>query len=94
MALARSTQLVAPVLLIALVAGGAAVLLYQRGTKLSGERPTITKLRLVPRPVTTDLAGDPLPDGALARLGTTRFLHGSHVHHIAYLPGRCKLGLF
>ena len=38
MALARWIQLAAPLVLIALVAGGAALFLYQGGTKLSGER--------------------------------------------------------
>jgi WD40 repeat protein len=41
-----------------------------------------------------DLHGDPLPEGSLARLGTTRLRHEGHVQALFYMPGDKAVAVF
>jgi WD40 repeat protein len=46
----------------------------------------VAALPLPGAPPLTDCHGDPLPEGALARMGTTRLRHSDGVCHVAYSP--------
>jgi WD40 repeat protein len=87
-------QLAAPLVMIALVASGTAMLASSGRMNLSGERAPIAMIAPVRPPASTDLAGDLLPDGALARLGSTRFLHAASPTQIAYAPDGATLASF
>lgn len=72
-------------LIIVLVAGGAGVLRSQPVPQLpaAAGQPKDGKQETV----RTDLYGDPLPAGAVARLGTVRFRHGGFgAHGLTFLP--------
>src|SRR5262245_3971913 len=71
------------VLLVAAVAGGA-VLTSQPAA--DQPRPVSAKPVARDRQPTTDLHGDPLPDGAVARLGTVRFNHGDGLNVLHFSP--------
>src|SRR5262245_14693186 len=43
------------------------------------------------RVASTDLFGDPLPKGAIARMGTTRLRHGGAVERVAWFPDGHRL---
>jgi RNA polymerase sigma factor (sigma-70 family) len=94
MALARFIKLAAPLVMIAVVASGAVMVVYSGRMMLSGERTSLAKITPVRPPAPTDLAGDPLPDGALARLGTTRFLHAASPTQLAYAPDGATVASF
>jgi RNA polymerase sigma factor (sigma-70 family) len=49
------------------------------------QQPTPGKQPQEPKP-RTDLLGDPLPEGAIARLGTLRLKHGGYVQYLAFTP--------
>ncbi len=86
MAAARVIQIIASLVLIAGLAGGAAVFIYIGGTKPSGRRVPVATMMPAARPAATNRAGDPLPSGALLRLGTTRLRAGSTILQTAYSP--------
>jgi WD40 repeat protein len=104
MALAKIKTALAVLLGTVLLAGGAA-LVYGRGLSASGtdERaqektaparqsegpPTVARSQ--PGKERTDCYGDPLPDEALARLGTTRFRPGEAVRLLRFTPNGTKL---
>jgi RNA polymerase sigma factor (sigma-70 family) len=94
LAVVRFVRQAVPLLMIALVAGGAAMLAYSGGTKLSGERTSIAKVKRTSPPVQSDVATNPLPPGAVARLGADRFLHASFPTQIAYAPDGSTLASF
>lgn len=63
-----------------LVALGATLVL---GSAVYGDGTQATKK---PAPQRTDAHGDPLPDGAVGRLGTARLVHGRSIVSVAFRP--------
>jgi WD40 repeat protein/beta-lactamase regulating signal transducer with metallopeptidase domain len=49
-------------------------------------KPSTPAIAETAEKATTDPLGDPLPDGALARMGTTRMRHGAEVTFVAFGP--------
>jgi RNA polymerase sigma factor (sigma-70 family) len=82
---ARVTAGAALCLVLGLLAGGAGIVVRQVHTP----QPAVTAAEPPPAPPSTartDRFGDPLPAGALVRLGTLRFRHGAQVRAILFTP--------
>jgi len=74
------------------VAGTSTVLLPRLGrAKPAGNPVASSRLKSTPQPAATDIGGDALPPGAVARLGAIRFQHGDVVHQVAYAPDGTSL---
>jgi WD40 repeat protein len=78
-------------LLIVILGSGILVLGVDTRGALTAAPPPAGRDRTEPKPESTarvrlDVLGDPLPDGAVARLGTLRLQHGEPVHCLCYSP--------
>lgn len=84
--------------LVALLIAGAGSLVCHHLTAQSPQTPSAQRAKIAvaskkpqaPR-VRTDRYGDPLPHGAIARLGTVRWRHGFLIYALAYSPDGKKI---
>jgi len=81
MATLRWKAVSALVLAVGILAGGVGFLSPQWEGKKSEENGTLQE-----RQTRTDPQGDPLPAGAIARLGTLRFNHGERLNNLRFTP--------
>ncbi|HZY89019.1 MAG TPA: sigma-70 family RNA polymerase sigma factor [Gemmataceae bacterium] len=79
LALPRLKAALAVLLAVGLLSAGAGAFAPR------GARPEPARPAPAVRPAEAD--GDPLPPGAVARLGTPRLRHGGHVNCLAFVPG-------
>src|SRR5262249_51409602 len=91
MMLARLESAVLVLLTAGLLACGAGLMAHWAFAEKPGNAPPPEARRAEPpkaegRPIRADRYGDPLPEHALARLGTVRFRHNSGVNTIAVSP--------
>jgi RNA polymerase sigma factor (sigma-70 family) len=82
--LAKRKVIVAVVLLLGTIGAGAGLLLAPAVPTEPAEEKSSVKSRETDPPA--DRFGDPLPPGALARLGNTRLRHGGQVDAVAFSP--------
>jgi RNA polymerase sigma factor (sigma-70 family) len=78
---------------VALVAIGTGICLVAQQGRLPSAPPALSAAppQVASAPARLDQLGDPLPPGAMARLGTTRFRPGSHITHLAFSPDGRRL---
>lgn len=75
------------VLALGLLGTGAAVLALQAPPPIAAEdKPAPSEAKAESPRQRTDSFGDPLPEEAIARLGTLRLKHGGHIHSVAFTP--------
>ncbi len=82
--------LLSVVLLSACLAAGGAVLLAPKPEDAAPSTDKPTDKELTPK-ATADAHGDPLPEGALTRLGTVRFNHGNGMTNLLFSPDGKKI---
>jgi RNA polymerase sigma factor (sigma-70 family) len=87
MMLARLKTGVTLLLILGSLAAGGATALQQIETKKAPQAPREAASKLAEQHrAHTDIHGDPLPPGAVARLGTTRFRAGAGIYALAISP--------
>jgi RNA polymerase sigma factor (sigma-70 family) len=88
MAWLKWTAVIALVPLLGLAIVGAALLLGPRDNPKQPQSPVEALPGKVDAPaeIGTDRQGDPLPDGAVARIGSARLRHGSPLYQLTYSP--------
>jgi RNA polymerase sigma factor (sigma-70 family) len=88
MALAKWPAILALVPLLGLAVAGAALFPGPRDDPKQAEPGpgALPAKAEAPAAGRTDDQGDPLPEGAIARVGSARLRHGRHLYHLAYSP--------
>jgi WD40 repeat protein len=73
-------------LAVGLLGYAGAALPFKPASATTTPDPVFTATQVQQPPVAKDLFDDPLPPGAVVRLGTVRWRHGAPVHFLAILP--------